>query len=140
MILNGSHVQDPVKMANAFDKFFVNMGASVDKSIPCTKKSPSDYLEDRNPKSSFLAPVASQEIQIIVNSLNKNKSTGSHSIPIFLLKISSSCMYISVRLATLVNSSFETGVFPEKLKLGKVKPLHKKESTQIPCDYRPISV
>ena len=39
-----------------------------------------------------------------------------------------------------MNSSFEIGIFPEKLKLGKVNPLHKKESTKVPSNYRPISV
>ena len=125
-------------MANAFNRYFVNVGTNVDKSIPRTKKSPFDYLKERNPNSFFLAPVTPREIEIIINSFNKNKSTGPYNIPIFLLKTLS--LYISIPLASLVNSSFETGIFPEKLKLGKVNPLHKKESTEVPSNYRPISV
>ena len=67
-----------------------------------------------------------------------NKSAGPHSIPIFLLKILSS--YISTPLATLINSSFENGVFPDKLKPGKVNPLHKKESIDSPSNYRSIFI
>ena len=138
LMINSSRVQDPTKMANAFNRYFVNVGTNVDKSIPRTKKSPFDYLKERNPNSFFLAPVTPREIEIIINSFNKNKSTGPYSIPILLLKILSS--YISIPLASLVHSSFETGIFPEKLKLGKVNPLHKKESTEVPSNYRPISV
>ena len=138
LMINSSRVQDPTKMANAFNRYFVNVGTNVDKSIPRTKKSPFDYLKERNPNSFFVAPVTPREIESIINSFNKNKSTGPYSIRIFLLKILSS--YISIPLASLVNSSFETAIFPEKLKLGKVNPLHKKESTEVPSNYRPISV
>ena len=50
---NGSQVNDPVKMANIFNKFFVNVGPNVDKSVSRTKKSPLDFLKDRNPNSMF---------------------------------------------------------------------------------------
>ena len=50
---NGSQVNDPVKMANIFDKFFVNVGPNVAKCVSGTKKSPLDFLKDRNPNSMF---------------------------------------------------------------------------------------
>ena len=46
----------------------------------------------------------------------------------------------SCPLAALINQSFEQGIFPDKLKLGKVNPVHKKDSTDNPSNYRPISV
>ena len=76
--------------------------------------------------------------EIIINLVNKNKSTGPYSIPVVLFKILSS--YIACPLATIVNHSFEYGIFPNKLKLGKINPLHKKDSTDDPSNYRPISV
>ena len=78
------------------------------------------------------------EIEIIINSLNKNKSTGPYSIPVVLLKILRS--YIACPLATIVNHSFEYGILPNKLKLGKINPLNKKYSTDYPSNYRPISI
>ena len=42
---NSSQVNDPVKMANIFDKFFFNVGPNVDKSVSRTKKSPLDFLK-----------------------------------------------------------------------------------------------
>ena len=120
--VNGKLISDPVKMANIFDKYFVNVGCNIDKSIPRTKKSTLDYLKNQNPNSLFLAPVTPQEIETIIQSFDKNKSVGPYSIPIFLLKTLSS--YNSKPLSSIINQSFETGIFPQKLKLGKVNPLH----------------
>ena len=93
------------------------------KLFPELKKSPLDYLVNCNPNSIFLAPITSLEIEIIMNLLNLNKSTGPYSIPTFLLKLLNT--HISVPLSKVANHSFVTGVFPDKLKFGKVNPLHK---------------
>ena len=94
-------------------------------------------MKNRNSDLLFLVPVTPNEIEIIVNSPNKNKSTDPYSIPV-VLKILSS--YIACPLATIVNHSFEYGIFPNKLKLGKINPPHKKDSTDDPLNYRPISI
>ena len=74
LLINDSRESDPTKMANIFNQYFVNVGTKIDKSIPRTKKSSLSYLENRNSDSLFLAPVTPNEIEIIINSLNK--STG----------------------------------------------------------------
>ena len=61
-----------------------------------------------------------------------------YSIPISLLKILSS--HITKPLCTIINDSFSSGVFPNSLKLAKVIPLHKKGATDVPSNYRPISL
>ena len=83
--VNGKLISDPVKMANIFNKYFVNVGCNTDKSLPRTKKSVLDYLKKQNLNFLFLAPVTPQEI--IIQSFDKNKSVGPYSIPVFLLKI-----------------------------------------------------
>ena len=40
----------------------------------------------------------------------------------------------------LINGSFSTGIFPDKLKIAKVIALHKKGATDDPANYRPISL
>ena len=39
-----------------------------------------------------------------------------------------------------MNESFQTGIFPDKRKVAKVNTLHKKEATDNPSNYRPISL
>ena len=135
---NGKQVDDPIKMADMFNNYFVNVGGNIDKSIPRTKKSPMDYLRNRIPNSICLAPVTEREIEIIIESLNQKKAIGPYNIPVFPLKIL--CRYIAVPLSKIVNKSFETGMFPDCLKIGKVNPLHKKDSCENPSNYRSISI
>ena len=73
LLKDGSHITDPTKMANIFNQYFINVG-----STPGTKKSPLSYLKGRNPESLFLAPVTSEEIEIIINSLDKNNQSFEH--------------------------------------------------------------
>ena len=53
---NGVRITDPVKIANMFNQYFVNVGSNIDKSITRTRKSPLDFLRNRNVNSMFLAP------------------------------------------------------------------------------------
>ena len=119
---NGKRIDDPVKMANIFNHYFVIVGSNIDKSIPRTKKSPTDYLKNRNSYSLFLTPATEQEIGIITQSLNPRKAIGPYSIPVFLLKILS--RHIAKPLSITVNQSLQTGIFPDALKVGKVTSLH----------------
>ena len=119
---NGKSIDDPVKMANIFNHYFVIVGPNIDKSIPRTKKSPTDYLKNRNSYSLFLTPATEQEIEIITQSPNPRKAIGPYSIPVFLLKILS--RHIAKPLSITVNQSLQTGIFPDALKVGKVTSLH----------------
>ena len=51
-----------------------------------------------------------------------------------------SLKFFSIWLSKLINLCFETGEFPDQLKLAKVIPLHKKESILNFLNYRPISL
>ena len=51
---NGKQINDPVKMANIFNHYFVNVGSCIDKSIsPRTEKPPMDYLRVVIPTQCF---------------------------------------------------------------------------------------
>jgi len=47
---------------------------------------------------------------------------------------------IGDQLCYLINSSFESDVFPSRLKIAKIIPLHRKESITDIHNYRPISI
>ena len=134
----GNDANDPKKMANLFDKFFVHISQKINNEILKTPKSPSDYLRHYNEKSFFISPFSATEIETLINSLKVGKSVGPCSIPIKLLKIL--CFYISHPFSEIVIKSFSTGVFPHKLKLAKVVPIHKKGSFDNPTNYRPMSL
>ena len=83
-------------------------------------------------------PCSFDEVSEIIKSLKDGKSIGPNSIPIKLLKILDP--YISVNLSDLINESFETGCFRDKLKIVKVIPVFKKGLTTKKSNYRPISL
>ena len=70
--------------------------------------------------------------------MNPAKVSGPYSIPVKLIKIVKSP--VSEPLSNIINDSFITGVFPGKLKISRVNPLHKKESSLDPNNYRPVSL
>ena len=131
---NKNLISDPRKIVNIFNDHFSTIGTKVQQKIPVELGNFEDYLNKRdingklfiNPdgNSFFLGPTVPDEISKIIDSLDSTKSTGPNGIPVFLLKRFKD--FFSIWLSKLVNLCFETGVFPEILKLAKVTPLHKK--------------
>jgi hypothetical protein len=72
----------------------------------------------------FVAPVTVQEMERVIISLNKKASAGCDDIPMLVLK---QCMdYIIKPLVHICNVSFQYGIFPDQMKIAKIKPLLKK--------------
>ena len=136
--MEGNVTSEPSKISNIFNNFFVNVADEITKTITKTPKSPLDYLSNRTSNSLFLTPVTFIEVNDLINTLNPSKSVCPNSIPIKLLKILGSS--VSTLVALLVNQSFQSGVFPDKLKVAKVITLFKKGNPELPSNYRPISL
>ena len=135
---NGNLTTASATMATVFNDFFVNVADGVTKRIPTSPKFPLDYLQNENPHSSFIAPSAPYEVSDIIDSLKAGKSIGPNSIPIKLLKILSP--HISDPLSLIINESFMSGVFPQKMHLAKIIPPFKKGCPMKVSNYRPISL
>ena len=135
---NGVKVDDSKQMANIFNNVFVNTAKKINENIPRTKTSPLEYLSSQNESSFFISPVSHEEIKVIINSLKSGKAVGPHSIPIYLLKMLSE--YIAVPLCDIANESFSGAIFPDMMKLTKVISLYKKNSPEVPSNYRQLSL
>ena len=90
------------------------------------------------PATFHFRPTTDVEISNMLNNLNPNKATGIDNIPAKILKISSNC--ISQSLSSIINSTFETGIFPNKWKIAKISPISKGNTAVCRDNYRPISV
>ena len=95
-------------------------------------------MSNRTSNSLFLSPATQIEVFDLINILNPSKSVGPNSIPIKLLKIIG--FSVSPLLALLVNQFFQSGIFPDKLKIAKVISLFKKGNPELPSNYRLISL
>ena len=131
---NKNITSDSQKIANIFNEHYATLGSKVQQKIPTQDGDFNYYLDkrDKNGKrfinpdgcTFYLSPVGPSEVDKIIDELNIKKSTGPFGIPVFLLKKFK--IFFSFWLSELVNLSFETGIFPDVLKVAKVNPLHKK--------------
>ena len=127
------------KIANIFN---ATLGSKVQQKIPTQEGDYNFYLDkrDKNGKryinpdgcTFYLSPVGPAEIEKIIDEINVKKSTGPFGVPVFLLKKFKN--FFSLWLSELVNLSFETGIFPDVLKVAKVNPLHKKANFLALCN------
>ena len=85
LVMDGIAVTDPKHIASAFNRYFVNVPQQVDKATPRTKKSPIDYLKDRNGHTILLTATDPLEIETIIMFFNNSKSVGPYSISMRLL-------------------------------------------------------
>ena len=135
---NGNTTSDPVVIANIFNKFFANVSHDITKNIPRSNKSPLSFMGGRVGNSFFTAPKVPTEISDIISLLKSGKSLGPNSIPMKILK--SLSPVISSQLSQIINESFQSGLFPDKMKLAKVIPFFKKGCVLTASNYRPISL
>ena len=91
----------------------------------------------RNSTTFNFTHVSENEVKCVINSLNGSKKV-SGSIPVKILKLAVHvCTPI---LTTCFNDAIDHCSFLDELKLADIIPIHKKESTTIKSNYRPISL
>ena len=77
-------------------------------------------------------------IFLIIKNLNANKSHGWDNISIRMIQLCGKEIILPLQL--LFKSMLEEGIFPDDWKKSNVVPVHKKESTNLIKNYRPISL
>ena len=95
-------------------------------------------MGDRVGNSFFIAPSVPFEISDIISALKSGKSLQPNSIPMRILK--SLSPLISPPLSQIINESFQSGIFPDKMKFAKEILLFKKGCPLTAPNYRPISL
>ena len=129
--------QDPAVVAEKFNQHFNSVSSassvsngSVSHPVELTSYTCEETLD--------LLPISIDECQDLLSSLNTRKATDPDNIPLRLLK--ESAHSLAPPLTNIINSSFNTGLYPVGWKHASVKPLHK---SGVRCDlfnYRPISL
>ena len=121
--IKGRIFDNPIDISEKVNDFFVNVGPNTEKEIPKVPRiSSSKFLYQRNQFNFLIAHISNEEVLDIVNSLS-NKATGPSSIPLKLLLMISDLIIIP--LCYIINMSFSSGYYPDKLKIVKVVPIHK---------------
>jgi hypothetical protein len=136
-IINNKTVSNKTNIANAFNKYFINIGPSLSNKIPATTDKPDKYMKSHIIESIFIKPVVENEVESLIKNL-KTAAAGWDSISSDIVK--NAYKSFIKPLTHVLNLSITKGVFPNCMKIAKVLPLFKSgEKTKI-SNYRPISI
>ena len=138
-VIDGKQITDQKAISNAFNNYFVNIGPNLAANIKLpNSKSFKNFL--RNPTSNKfnLACTNEENILKIIDRLHPKSSCGPDGISVKLLK---EIKHEIIKPVTLITKQcILTGVFPDKLKIAKVIPIHNKDDKSQLENYRPISI
>ena len=138
--IEGVRTYNPLKIANAFGKFYSTLGSSLAKQIKPVVNMIDYYLGKIpcNVNSMVMHSTTQRELEQIITKLPNKTSHGHDMISNKLLKSLSTS--ISLPLTYIFNQSISQGIFPDQMKIAEVVPLYKGKSTDELVNYRPISL
>ena len=138
---DGNTISSGNAVAEKFNDFFSNIASNLKTENTETKVFDpggfNQFLGNPTENSIYLRVTSAGEVHSIIKTF-KNKATLDTKIS--PLKIANENRAFTETLATLINSSFEQGIFPDSLKTAKVVPIHKDGPKTDVSNYRPISL
>lgn len=132
---NLQEVINKTEFSNLINKFFVTIGEQMAEQI----KSNKICVPRVNVNSAFkFVPVTEPKVIKIIQLLKNTKSTGDDQIQASIFK--DNATIIAPEFTTIINKSFQQGMFPDSLKVTKVIPVFKGGDSTNLNNYRPISL
>lgn len=119
-------VQGKREIANELNDYFVSVGQSASDENQSAGSRSQARRSVMN--SMFLRCVTEHEVYLQINGLDPRKSSGVDGISNRVLK--SIATTITPYLTRCINRVFETGTYPNALKVARVVPIHKGGSTE----------
>ena len=133
-------MSNPGKVAELFNSYFCEISKVLLKEEGKKGLTHGNYQLKikKNTNSIFLLPITESEVKKVAGSLKNKLTAGTDEIPEYVVK---QCIeQLKIPLTDIYNASLESGIFPDKLKIEKVIPIHKKGDARDVCNYRPISL
>ena len=113
----------PLQIANDTIEYFSTVAHNIQAEICHTRPDFSQCLTNMNNFSFFIKPTDELEITDAINNLKSNKTSGPYSIHhkiLHLIKLN-----IADPLSKIINLSFETASYFDKLKVSKAIPVYR---------------
>ena len=140
-LINNKRIVERRVIADEFNKYFVTLASNMNKSLEdndgvpiLSTQSFTDFMPNRHMNSMFTSDCSADEISTIIKELQNGKAS---DIPINIIKKVSHIICPILELN--FNHLMKEGIFPDKLKIGKISPIYKKENRELLENYRPIS-
>ena len=136
-VVDNKTLTDPNEIANAFNNYFISVGRSLSEQLRPAKHF-NEYLQNPTLTLFNFTVVDEKEICNIINNLKPKSSYGHDHVSNVLIK--KACDIVMKPLTLIINQTLNTGVFPQELKISRVKPLFKRGDVLDISNYRPISL
>ncbi|XP_065664405.1 uncharacterized protein LOC136086066 [Hydra vulgaris] len=133
-----NYVIEKELVAEALNKFFINIGPSLASKIESSKINFDAYLVSNKTNIMPNDNLTEEELLCAVSSIKPKKSIGVDNISGNI--IINSIKLITIPLLCIFNLSLKEGVFPEKIKIARVVLIFKSGDPSDVTNYRPISV
>lgn len=128
-------------IVNHLNKHFIEIGKNIVNNLNSetdTLGNIATFQEVQCNNSMYIEQTTEQEICEIICGLKKNSAPGHDGVTVAdLINLMND---IKGTLARLVNETLKKGVFPQELKINRVKPIYKSGSRNDMNNYRPISI
>ena len=128
-------VTDKTKISDLLNDYFANVGPSLNAKIPAAIKC---FNFPSMLKSFMYHPITEDKVYLQILQLNPNKAAGPKNVPTKILRVLATIL--SPYLSDTFNKCYETGIFPNSLKIAKIIPVHKAQQKDVASNYRPISL
>ena len=141
IVVSDVEVDDNLNIVNELNKHFISISSLITKTsfsnenFSDLKKHLDFKLENNTFDIKFITPF---EVRKIIDKLDINKSTGLDGIGPKNLKYCGDI--ITPCIASIINNSISSGIFPDKLKEARVLPIFKSGIKEEAENYRPISI
>ena len=135
-LINDEMINDPIIIANKFNQYFAHIGSTLADKIPSAPHFNS-YLSTPVDSVFSFHTVTEENISHIINKLKNKVSYGHDSISNIM--ITRAHKPLIKPLTLLINQTLCTGIFPNDLKISRIRPLFKQGSSSLFSNYRPIS-
>ena len=130
-------LKEPVEIANAFKRYFKDIGPSLANQIH-THHNYKEYL--RTPSKNQIALQPIEEYKVI-QEIDRLKNKSSNGIDGISNNLTNTAKYVFAKPLTLIiNQILSNGIFPEQLKVSKIIPLRKANDKMLLTNYRPIAL
>ena len=130
---NGLTITDRKAVNGTFNNFFLDYPKELQSNLPVAHAT---YQVPLHPRSIYLKPTCPPEIINVIGKLKKKDTLGE--IPLRVIQLS--LFEFSELLSTVFNEMLIEGVYPDRLKLARVVPVHKGDSKKDKKNFRPISI
>ena len=155
MLLNKILMNDELEVAETLNSHYINIVKTTCGQPPQALDNPEDQENDANnyknhpsinqirkkysnAKIYSFPEAKTEEINILIKSLNPKRAAEPDGIPYKIIKLSADV--IDKHLANIINTDLECSWFSENAKISSVKPIYKKENRSDKNSYRPVNI